>query len=210
MDFQQQAAEAKARSEAADLKSWATIEAGLPEGVTLMEGIGWNGERSGLTNSKRLMSEGGLVGTVKLSAPNSYGYRKLQRPCNQFTLKADRAGTQPRRYKKIDSLIKSIEKFCQPVSTTEIEIAELQGKIRKQERKHGDFIRGLSLPTSSNLNKYVEMMASDSEEDRANGLMYINRSVAKKRKEQRYRARVEKYVLGPMRDRMWALHGNKR
>lgn len=123
-------------------------------------------------------------------------------------------GEGSRNYKKIDSVIAGVRKFCMPVSDDE-KRAEILRKelahyrsVLQQAHRRSLRIEGTGY-SSPNVDGFIQLLASDIKQDQLEGHEFIRILVRKKRVHTRFHAWVMERFITPRQDELNSLDTSK-
>lgn len=172
----------------------------------------------GYMNRQILSESGEQLGHIRY-ASTGYSWNSVMK----FTLTSPRIHTNrrsyrseaSRHYKKFDSVVIAIRKFCIPVSGDE-ERAEV---LRKELRRYRDVLsksykRSLTTDgdgwrNSPPINGFINLLASDIKQDQIEGAEYIRILIRKRRVNVRFEKWVKETFINPRQTELDALDLSK-
>ena len=168
--------------------------------------------------TRDILSDGERVGHITYT---SSGYSYQRRPM-QFSVSSPRIPTQgrysyregARRYKKFDSAVAGIKKFCLPVSDDEKRAEVLRKELRQyrqvlsdsQKRSISVDGQGWTSPTADSL---VRLLASPIKQDQIEGAEYLRVLVRKKKVHVRWSTWLKDTFITPRLEELNALDTSK-
>ena len=126
-----------------------------------------------------------------------------------------RGGDGFRDYRKVDSVIAAIKKFCVPVSGDEKRAKELRTELQHyREVMRNSFRRSLHIEgthygSSPPVDRFINLLASDIMQDKLEGQEYIRILVRKKRVNTRWSKWVLETFVTPRQEELNALDTSK-
>ena len=189
--------EMQERLSAEKAKVWATVGEHLPEGISLHNR---RADHPAAWQRDLKDGSGDIVGVVSINSGSGYHSRvagfklessRIPNPRNQW--KASR------NYQKVESLIKAINEFCQPVNDTERQIEMLEGQIDSLKRDRDSEVRNLDV-SRHEAKRAVELLASGDEQ----GETKLARLISNQREANGIRQAYQDKI-GPLVERLYGL-----